>query len=166
MRVFCSTVVVLSSISSAGSAVVLCSALVLCSAGFASVPISTWTCPSVPPPVAPPLHHPPGLIKLEASGSCSLGGDYVTNPACPSVHSPLLVTHTTQTVALTLDSSSQDTPHPNLMLTCSQSRSLHKPWTSFLSLPSIVYITLLVIATLLPVSYQFRSSLCFEHVLQ
>ncbi len=50
--------------SSVGFTLVFCSALVLCPASSASVPslsTSTWTWPSVPPPVPPPLHHPPGL---------------------------------------------------------------------------------------------------------
>ncbi len=42
------------------------SALASCSAGSVSVPghsTSTWTWPSIPPPVPPPLHRPPGLYR-------------------------------------------------------------------------------------------------------
>ncbi len=43
----------------------VCSALV-CSRSVCSALVgytSTWTWPSVPPPVPPPLHHPPGLFR-------------------------------------------------------------------------------------------------------
>ncbi len=67
----CSAVVALSSTCAAGSAPLPCSA------GPASVPMSytsTWTWPSIPPPVPPPLHHPPGLYSFWSIWKPLLGG--------------------------------------------------------------------------------------------
>ncbi len=55
----------------------VCSALVLCSAGFASVPglgTSSWTCPSVFPPVPPPFSTEPGLFCVWIVWKSLLGG--------------------------------------------------------------------------------------------
>ncbi len=59
----CSALVVSCLVCSAlvGSSPV-CSALVLCSASDPDLVTSTWTWPSVPPPVPPPLHQPSWIV--------------------------------------------------------------------------------------------------------
>ncbi len=69
----------------------------------------------------------------------------ITNPDhgflsdCPQ-RSPFhhIDSHTAQTVTLTLDFSSHNPFHSDYAHGCSQSHTLHKPWTSSFSLPSIV----------------------------
>ncbi len=141
------------------------SALASCSADFASIhshSTSTWTWPSVPPPVPPPLHRPPGLYRsvwkpLLGGGG---GGGYVTNPvhALPFIHHQRSLTHhidscTTRTFAhhhkIQFPSSIGTdvtqlitlitlTPENSHTITITQSHTLYKPWTSSCSLPSIV----------------------------
>ncbi len=85
----------------------LASAQVSCSAVSASVPghsTSTWTWPSVPPPVPPPLHHPPGLYR--SVWKPLLGGGYVTNlvHALPFTrHQRSLAHHMDSCTALTVE---------------------------------------------------------------
>ncbi len=76
---------------SVGFTLVYCSAMVFWPAGSASAPslsTSTWTWPSIPPPVPPPLHCPPGLYRSVWKPLLGGGGGYVTNPVrdLPSTH--------------------------------------------------------------------------------
>ncbi len=94
--VFCSALVGSSSVRSAvvGSSSVD-SALASCSADSASVhshSTSTWTWPSVPPPVPPPLHRPPGLYRSVWKPLFGVGGVCHESCPCTSVHSPPEVT--------------------------------------------------------------------------
>ncbi len=80
----------------------VCAALAPCSAGVASVPglvTSTWTWPSVPLPVPPPLHRPPGLFCVSSIWKPLLGGGYVMNPV-----QALPVTHHQRSLAHHIDS--------------------------------------------------------------
>ncbi len=132
------------------------SALASCSADSASVhshSTSTWTWPSVPPPVPPPLHRPPGLYR--SVWKPLHGGGYVTNPvhALPFTRHQRSPAHhidscTTQTVAhhlkIQFPSSSALTTHTQLItlitltpenyltITITQSHTLYKPWTFYL----------------------------------
>ncbi len=71
------------------------SALASRSASVSSLSICTWTWPSVPPPVPPPLHLPPGShwsVWKPLFG----GGGSVTNPVCvlpPDRHQRSLLHH-------------------------------------------------------------------------
>ncbi len=85
------------------------------------------------------------LIGHEAVWPDMSNNQSVTNPVydLPITHhqkSPTVQidSHTTQTVTLTLDFSSHNPFRSDYAHGCSQSHSLHKPWTSSLSLPSII----------------------------
>ncbi len=72
--------------------VVICSAVVVRFASMPSLSISTWTWPSVPPPVPPPLHRPPGLYR-SVWKTLLVGGHCHKSVPWTSVHSPPEVTH-------------------------------------------------------------------------
>ncbi len=131
------------------------SALVLCSAGFASVPgpgTSSWTWPSVPPQVPPPLHRPPGLFQGWSVWKPLLGGGGLCHESgCPSttwtlalhlrLHFPSFTAPTTHTHPADCTNQTLHRSHSCLQLHShlkAITHTLHKTFISSSSLPSIV----------------------------
>ncbi len=135
------------------------SILASCSADFVSVHspyTSTWTWASVPPPVPPLLHCPPGLYR--SVWKPLFGGGYVTNPvhALPFTHHQRSLVHhidsyTTLLLPFTIELHFPSstaltqlfalitlTPENYLTITITQSHTLYKPGTSSRITPSIV----------------------------